>query len=90
MKVNVFMSIAGTDDSEDAILEFSQIPKVGEYFALSTEHGATWYEVFGVLHFPVGQEYDAQIYAIEADGLKVRLSYMDANLERWTKRSQVK
>jgi hypothetical protein len=60
----------GKDDWRNEHRGFAQVPKVGEYLALSSE--SPWYEVQLVIHVPFEAQCAAEVYAVEVDHKAVK------------------
>jgi hypothetical protein len=55
--------------------EFARIPMVGEYVATSSR--SEWFQVELVVHTPFPCEFDAEVYAVEADHREVLNNALD-------------
>jgi hypothetical protein len=60
----------GKHDWANEYRGFAQVPKVGEYLALSSE--SPWYEVQLVIHVPFKAQCGAEVYAVEVDHMAVK------------------
>lgn len=65
MKVLLHTTSQGQDGWKDESCKCVRIPIAGEYLAPSS--GSLWYQVQLVVHTPFSGDYEAEVYAVEAD-----------------------